>query len=201
MGISVTPIPRLTVLTVPAFTLGTANAAGSAVTAVASDSTLLAFDTTVPTTIASGASAAAGSASTVSHRDHNHGAFTVTAAATQAEQEAGTSTTTFTSPGRQQFHPTAPKAWCRITPANALVAGSYNIASITDHAAGNRLIVFDVDFADALHVPVCGLVIDVNDFSERFENFAVGSVQQLMALGTTLTDCGSGSAHYGDQSE
>jgi hypothetical protein len=73
MGIQVTPIPRLTVLTAPAFTLGTANTAGSAVTAVASDSTLAAFDATVPTTIAYGASAAAGSVALASHRDHTHG--------------------------------------------------------------------------------------------------------------------------------
>lgn len=40
MTIQVTPIPRLTVLTAPAFVLGDSNAAGSAITAVASDSTL-----------------------------------------------------------------------------------------------------------------------------------------------------------------
>lgn len=72
MGIQVTPIPRLTVLTVPAFTLGTANAAGSATTAIASDSTLLAFDTTVPDAITFGQSGAAGSATVTSRRDHAH---------------------------------------------------------------------------------------------------------------------------------
>lgn len=74
MSIHVTPIPRLTVLTAPAFTLGTANAAGSAITAVASDSTLLVYDTTVPTTISSaGGSAATGSATVSARRDHAHG--------------------------------------------------------------------------------------------------------------------------------
>ena len=73
MSIQVTPIPRLTVLTVPAFTLGTANAAGSASTAVASDSTLLAFDATVPSTNTYSASSAAGSAVVASRRDHVHG--------------------------------------------------------------------------------------------------------------------------------
>ena len=51
MSISVTPIPRLLDLTVPAFTLGTNNAAGAATTAIASDSTLLAFDTTLPAAV------------------------------------------------------------------------------------------------------------------------------------------------------
>jgi len=40
MSISVTPIPRLTTFGAPAFTLGTANAAGDSATAVASNSTL-----------------------------------------------------------------------------------------------------------------------------------------------------------------
>jgi hypothetical protein len=76
MTINVTPIPRLIDLAAPAFTLGTANAAGTAVTAVASDATLLAFDTTDPAAVA--ASAAVGSATTVSHRDHVHAGTTAT---------------------------------------------------------------------------------------------------------------------------
>ena len=72
MSISVTPIPRLIDLAAPAFTLGTANAAGSAATAVASDSTLLAFDTTLPDAIQNGQSGAAGSAGTSARRDHSH---------------------------------------------------------------------------------------------------------------------------------
>ena len=73
MGISVTPIPRLTTLTTPAFTLGTANAAGDALTAVASNSTLLTYDTTVPTTVGSSDTAATGSATVSARRDHVHG--------------------------------------------------------------------------------------------------------------------------------
>jgi hypothetical protein len=57
-------------LAAPAFTLGTANAAGSAVTAVASDATLLAFDTTDPAAVA--ASAVVGSATVSARRDHVH---------------------------------------------------------------------------------------------------------------------------------
>jgi hypothetical protein len=72
MGINVTPIPRLIDLAVPAFTLGTANAAGSAETAIASDSTLLAFDATVPDAITFGQSGSAGSATVTSRRDHAH---------------------------------------------------------------------------------------------------------------------------------
>jgi len=74
MSISVTPIPRLIDLAAPSFTLGTANAAGSAVTAVASDATLLAFDTTDPAAVA--AAAVVGSATVSARRDHVHAGAT-----------------------------------------------------------------------------------------------------------------------------
>jgi hypothetical protein len=77
MSIVVTPIPRLIDLAAPAFTLGTANAAGSAVTAVASDSTLLAFDTTLP---AATGTSAVGTATTAPRRDHVHRVATSTLA-------------------------------------------------------------------------------------------------------------------------
>lgn len=70
MAIHVTPIPRLTTLTTPAFTLGTANGAGDALTAVASNSTLLAFDGTTPAAVA--AAGVVGSATVAARRDHVH---------------------------------------------------------------------------------------------------------------------------------
>jgi hypothetical protein len=76
MAIHVTPIPRLTVLTTPAFTLGTSNAAGSAATAVASNSTLLAFDAVAPQPVAS--LAVVGSSTVSSRRDHVHAGTTAT---------------------------------------------------------------------------------------------------------------------------
>ena len=70
MTINVTPIPRLIDLAAPAFTLGTANAAGSAATAVASDSTLLAFDAVAPAAVA--AAAVVGTSTVTARRDHVH---------------------------------------------------------------------------------------------------------------------------------
>jgi hypothetical protein len=93
MGIHVTPIPRLTVLTVPAFTLGTANAAGSADTAIASNSTLLAFDTTLPAAVGT---AAVGAATVAPRRDHVHAPGTAPAFA-RVIRTAGDVTTTSTS--------------------------------------------------------------------------------------------------------
>src|SRR5213078_1665635 len=57
----------------PSISLGSAAAAGAATTVIRSDSTIAAFDTTVPTTITSGASAATGSAAFAARRDHVHG--------------------------------------------------------------------------------------------------------------------------------
>jgi hypothetical protein len=59
----------------PAIVLGTAAAAGAAATPIRSDSTIVAFDATVPTTNAAGTlvAAAAGSAAVAARRDHVHG--------------------------------------------------------------------------------------------------------------------------------
>jgi len=102
MSITVTPIPQTLELTTPAFTLGTSNAAGAALTAVSSNSTLAvftdnglilgssaaagdsalavranstieAFDSTVPTVYQVVSSSTAGSAAKAARRDHNHG--------------------------------------------------------------------------------------------------------------------------------
>jgi hypothetical protein len=57
----------------PAIVLGTAAAAGAATTVIRSDSTIVAFDATVPTTQAFGDAAATGSAAFAARRDHLHG--------------------------------------------------------------------------------------------------------------------------------
>ncbi len=57
----------------PAIVLGTAAAAGAASTVIRSDSTIVAFDATVPTTQAFSDAAATGSAAVAARRDHLHG--------------------------------------------------------------------------------------------------------------------------------
>jgi len=69
MSIVITPIPSTIELAAPGFTLGTTNSAGTAASAVASDSTLLAFDTTDPAAVGT---TAVGSATVASRRDHGH---------------------------------------------------------------------------------------------------------------------------------
>lgn len=63
----------------------------------------------------------------------------VALAATQAEQEAGTSVNTMVTPGRQQYHPSAMKAGClfngTVAGTNAPVVG-YNVTSVTRTSLG-----------------------------------------------------------------
>ena len=127
MAIHVTPIPRLTTLTTPAFTLGTANTAGDALTAVASNSTILTYDTTVPASIA--ATAAVGDATTAARRNHVH----------NAASEIGVF-----------------KGYVYITFSGGTPAAtaSQNVDSISDQATGETRIVWDTDFANASYVAI-----------------------------------------------
>jgi len=154
MTIHVTPIPRLIDLAAPAFTLGTANAAGSAVTAVASDATLLAFDATVPTTISYSASAAAGSAVVTSRRDHTHGMVSAPSVATQAEMEAASSTSVLVTPGRTQYHPGVTKAWCHGTDGG--IEASYNISGLSNDSDGVNTYTIATDLSASSYPVVTG---------------------------------------------
>jgi len=155
MSIQVTPIPRLTTLTTPAFTLGTANTAGSAITGVASDSTLLVFDATLPDAITFGQSGSAGSATVSSRRDHAHATASVTTAS-QAEMEAASSTTAFVTPGRAQYSPVAAKVWGRTNTSNSLT-GEYNMTGLTNHGTGDNTWTYDTDFSNALYVTLVSM--------------------------------------------
>ena len=66
--------------------------------------------------------------------------------ATQAQQETGTSVATLVSPGRQQYHPSALKAWARVenTAGTPTADTSYNVASLTDSGTGDTRLVYTV---------------------------------------------------------
>lgn len=81
--------------------------------------------------------------------------LTLPAAATQAEQEAGSSITAYTSPGRQQFHPSAAKAWCIWDGAGNIIA-SYNVTSVTDSAVGDQLVNLTTAFSSSSYVAIAG---------------------------------------------
>jgi hypothetical protein len=74
------------------------------------------------------------------------------AAATQADQETATSLTTFVSPGRQHFHPSAAKCWAFVSVDGSGVpslGASRNITSVTDGGVGILTITIATDFSSA----------------------------------------------------
>lgn len=73
----------------------------------------------------------------------------VPSAATQAEQEAASSTTVYASPGRQHYHPSAAKAWVHYDQVADSVLASYNVTSVSDDATGLFTVTWDTDFSSA----------------------------------------------------
>ena len=74
----------------------------------------------------------------------------VSVTASQADQETGTSTTTYVSPGRQKYHPSAAKAWVNFNGTGAVaIRVSYNVTSITDNGTGDYTVNFTTNFSSA----------------------------------------------------
>jgi len=199
MTIHVTPIPSIIELTAPAFELSTANIAGAATTAVASDSELLLFDAVLPDAITYSQAGSAGAAAVASRRDHAHAMAAAATAATEVQMEDASSTTVFATPGRTQYHPGVGKAYCRADTAGTLLTGSYNVASITvNPGLGNRTYVWDVAFADTNY----GAQVSVEGGSiwPSLDTFAVGSLRNLIRdSGSNLTNIPTAVFAYGAQ--
>lgn len=81
-------------------------------------------------------------------------------AATQAEQEAGSSAAKVTTPGRQQFHPSACKGWAK-TVTTGGVDASYNVTSLTKNSTGDYTITWATDFSSTNYV-LTALMSDQN---------------------------------------
>ena len=142
MTIHVTPIPSIIELVAPSYTLGVANAAGSAATAIASDSTILVYDTTVPTTIAASATAAVGSATPSARRDHPHGS--AAAYPTFAAPSFTLGTSNITGSGDSVHAGATLLAFDTTAPtsegiADTAAVGSATVASRRDHLHGNLM--------------------------------------------------------------
>jgi len=121
-------------------------------------------------------------------------AIGVSDAASQADQETSTSITTFISPGRQQFHPSALKFWIR-GQDDTTIDASYNVASVTDTAVGDHTFNFTTAFSSVNYfvtatggnftflsqdnsVPAAG---SVRIFSQRVATVAVDASRWLVA--------------------
>lgn len=83
-------------------------------------------------------------------------AFVLAQSATQAQQEAGTVTVNFVSPGRQHFHPSAAKCWVSSTQSSTTIQASYNVASVADTGAGISTVTIANDFSGTTYCVVVG---------------------------------------------
>lgn len=143
--------------------------------------------------------------------DSNGREYSVTIAATQADQETGTSLATFVSPGVQQYHPSACKAWLECGVA-ADITASYNITSLTDTGTGVVTITIATDFSSANYCIVAQVeatgttwaVANARETHVRSATLAAGSVALDCIDNTTTTNLVKDPTHwfavmFGDQ--
>jgi hypothetical protein len=126
--------------------------------------------------------------------------------AAQADQETATSTTLPVAPGRQQFHPSAAKAWIKFTPATPpVILANYN-ATASRLGTGNWRVTMATAFSSADYSISCieglsggGLPLVLNMGGQTASTFDLFSFN----LSTALTDPGVPAAIYcqafGDQ--
>jgi len=198
--IHVTPIPSTIELDTPAFTLGVTNTAGASTAAVSANSTLLAFDATLPDAITYGQSGAVGSATVASRRDHAHAmaaADTVTAASA-AEVETATSTTVFVSPGTTKYHPGVAKCWGSISSDGSLSQG-YNCSSGKD-STGVYTVTIGDDFDTTTYARLAAMREPV-PYVCTTSNVAVGSykVRGYNTTDQSAIDIDFGTVAFGNQ--
>lgn len=76
------------------------------------------------------------------------GSAWVAEAATQANQETATDVARYVTPGRQQYHPSALKAWWDVdqSSATAAIQASHSVSSVTDSTTGQ----FDINLTTAM---------------------------------------------------
>lgn len=103
-------------LATPAIALGSSAAAGSTLTPIRSDSTIAAFDATVPTTSGVANAAATGSAAFAARRDHVHGREAFAAPGNTGDANAEGAATTVSRSDHTHKGVVANDAWTSYTP-------------------------------------------------------------------------------------
>ena len=138
----------------------------------------------------------------VNIRDHVHGDDGVSGGvATQAEQETATSLLKTVSPGRQQYHPSAAKAWVQFDNVGAgTINASYNITSIVEVGVGVATVNWATNFSSVNYV-VVGTVGSPGAGFLSVTALAVGSVEirTFDQAGAAANMAGYNVAAYGDQ--
>lgn len=121
-------------------------------------------------------------------------------AATQAQQESGTSTAVVVTPGRQQYHPSAAKVWCQANFAGASVVG-YNISSITDTGTGQVTFNFTTAFSTANWACVAQIMITSAALICRVNSLTASTalIESYNAAGVLTDGTSMHMVGYGDQ--
>lgn len=114
-------------------------------------------------------------------------------AATQAEIEAGTITTSYVSPGRQQYHNSANKFWV-IAGINGTIVEGYNVSSVTDTGTGIVTINFTTSFSSTAYT-VCG--IPHNTVGGSAASTYIINIRTAIAVGSFIADCVNASTFAG----
>ena len=99
-------------------------------------------------------------------------------AATQAEMEAGSSTTTVVTPGRQHYHTSALKVWGITGGGGDLKAQDFNVAEVTDTGTGDRMIIFTTAFSSTLYCSTVALASADTNQVQCFMEY-LGSASQI----------------------
>lgn len=111
-------------------------------------------------------------------------------AASQAEQEAASSTAVFTTPGRQHYHPGHPKWWGYVTVSAGAptLAASYNLTSITDTGTGILTATIANDLSSVNWAPFVTVQRTATTTGDS-DNFTCGVRNATIAAGSVAFDC------------
>jgi hypothetical protein len=105
-------------------------------------------ETVVKATLLAGEALVCNGAGTWLHYDTNGAIYpSVGNLATQAEQEAGTATDKYVSPGRQQYHPSAIKCWGKASGDGTTLHANYNVTNLTDTGTGQLTVNIATDMS------------------------------------------------------
>jgi len=121
-------------------------------------------------------------------------------AASQAEQEAGSSTSVSTTPGRQQYHPSAAKGWIYWSADGTTINASHNVSSLDDNGVGDYGINWDVDFSSVNYATVAQTEDTDTGSLCNVHTITAGSIQiDMGTTGGTNADHPGFAVSFGDQ--
>lgn len=124
-------------------------------------------------------------------------AYVIGQAATQAQQETGTSVLNFVTSGCQHFHPSALKIWGSCGIAGNLNSPSYNVTSVGDTGAGQATVTIATDFSSAVYALWCNPIHNTTRVGSTASMAAGSFILECRAAGTgSLTDPTTG-YHFG----